>query len=237
MHLGQSDLLGGVVPAVASEVRLGAGGADAEVPPSPHLETARVAATRPGRGGAHALPAPRHAAARSRVEDLAPHALARAGARVQLSIARTAGDASAVTHLVRLRTARREGAVPQSGAQLGRRQRVGVKADLGELAVDEASREARRLQAAGAAYKDGGGGRVQCGLFRRDAGAIGPWRATKIGPVHEVAAAAVGADSGHVVPPIAPHPRQCRIHGRALRRVDQMHLDPHGRPEVRRKDG
>ena len=219
------------MPAVAREVRLGAGGADAEVPPSPHLETARVAATRPGRGGAHALPAPRHAAARSRVEDLAPHALARAGAGVPLGIARTAGNASAATHLVRLRAARREGAVPQTGAQLRRPQRVGVEPHLGELAIDEASREARRLQAAGAAYKDGGGGRVQCGLFRRDAGAVGPWRATKVSAVHEVAAAAAGAHGGHVVPPIAPHPRQRRIHGRALRRVDQMHLDPHRRPE------
>eukprot|EP00964_Phaeocystis_antarctica_P026764 scaffold15072_cov68-Phaeocystis_antarctica.AAC.17 len=236
-HLGQSDLLGDVMPAVASEVWLGAWRADAQIPPPPDLEAARIAAARPSRGGDHACSARRDAAAGGGVEALSSRTVARAAARVQLSIAGTPGNASAVTHFVRLGTARRQGEIIQSEAKPCRLQRVSVEPNLSQLAIDEARGEARRLQAVCAAHKDGRGGRVQCRLFRRDAGAIGPWRASKVSPVQKVAAAGVSADRRHMVPAIPPHPRQCRIHGRALCRVDQVHLDPHLRPEGCRQGG
>ena len=166
MHLGQSDLLGGMVPAVPSEVWLGARRADTEIPPPPHLEAARVAAARPRRGGAHACSARGHATAGSRVEHPSSRTVARAGACVQVSIAGTPGNASAVAQFIRLGTARRQCEIAQSEAELCRLQRASVEPNLGELAIDEARGEARRLQAMCAAYKDGGGRRVQRRLFR-----------------------------------------------------------------------
>lgn len=179
-HLGQSDAVGDMVPAVALKVWLGAGGADAEIPPPPYLEAARVAAAQPRRCGRHARPTRRHAAARSKVEALSARTLAPASAGVELSIARTSGDALAATDLVWLGTARLQSEVAQPRAELGRLQRVAVKPHLGELAIDEPRGETRRLQTLRASEEDSGLRGVQGRLFGRGRGAVGPRRASEV---------------------------------------------------------